>query len=78
LRDGDYDRGAGKITKLAVTTLRTCQGCPVARECLIYAVTTNTRHGIWGGMTPAARRQWARAHGWRKPADVPADLRLVV
>lgn len=29
--------------------------CPVRAACLVYAVTTGQRHGIWGGMPARAR-----------------------
>lgn len=39
-----------------------CAICPVADECLSYAVETNQTEGIWGGHTPkerrAIRRRW--------------------
>ncbi|MXZ67494.1 MAG: WhiB family transcriptional regulator [Acidimicrobiia bacterium] len=34
-----------------------CDGCPVATECLSYAVGTNQTEGIWGGTTPGERRR---------------------
>ena len=44
-----------------------CAGCPVAQECLEWAVRMGESAGIWGGTTPeerrglrAGRRQWAR------------------
>ncbi|MST34225.1 WhiB family transcriptional regulator [Acidimicrobiaceae bacterium USS-CC1] len=42
-----------------------CSDCPVAQECLIFAVTTNQEYGIWGGLDEEerreVRRQWRRA-----------------
>jgi WhiB family transcriptional regulator, redox-sensing transcriptional regulator len=43
-----------------------CYGCPVREECLIYAIVTGQRYGIWGGMTPRERAldkrcRWLRA-----------------
>lgn len=35
---------------------RVCQGCVVADDCLKYAVVTNQRFGIWGGLTEDERR----------------------
>jgi hypothetical protein len=32
-----------------------CRRCPVARECLAYAIRTNEPWGIWGGLTPDER-----------------------
>ena len=45
---------------------RLCRRCPVRRACLAFALRTegdegsSTRHGIWGGLTPAARARIAR------------------
>ncbi|MDA8061824.1 MAG: WhiB family transcriptional regulator [Actinomycetota bacterium] len=42
-----------------------CGECPVAQECLIFAVTTNQEYGVWGGLDEEerreVRRQWRRA-----------------
>ncbi|WP_344450998.1 WhiB family transcriptional regulator [Actinocorallia aurantiaca] len=41
-----------------------CEGCPVALECLEYALRTNPDHGVWAGYTPrglAALRAQVRA-----------------
>lgn len=39
-----------------------CSTCPVADECLTWAIETNQSEGIWGGHTPkerrALRRRW--------------------
>ena len=35
---------------------RVCRVCPVAAECLEWALTNDERYGMWGGMTPAERR----------------------
>ncbi|WP_232793869.1 MULTISPECIES: WhiB family transcriptional regulator [Pseudofrankia] len=32
-----------------------CAGCPVRVLCLLSAMVTGDRHGIWGGTTPAER-----------------------
>lgn len=37
-----------------------CQGCPVRRECLAYAIRWKIKDGIWGGMGPKGRRKYAR------------------
>lgn len=34
-----------------------CGGCPVRFDCLIDAVTSDTKHGIRGGATPDERRR---------------------
>lgn len=37
-----------------------CATCPVAGECLTWAIETNQTMGIWGGHTPTERRSIRR------------------
>lgn len=37
-----------------------CATCPVAGECLTWAIETNQTEGIWGGHTPTERRSIRR------------------
>jgi WhiB family redox-sensing transcriptional regulator len=37
-----------------------CATCPVADECLSWAIETNQSEGIWGGHTPKERRKLRR------------------
>ena len=37
-----------------------CATCPVADECLSWAVESNQSEGIWGGHTPKERRRIRR------------------
>ncbi|MDA8314108.1 MAG: WhiB family transcriptional regulator [Actinomycetota bacterium] len=37
-----------------------CATCPVARECLEYALAHHERFGIWGGKTERERRRIRR------------------
>jgi WhiB family transcriptional regulator, redox-sensing transcriptional regulator len=37
-----------------------CASCPVRRECLAWAVETNSRHGMFGGLNPLERRHLRR------------------
>jgi WhiB family redox-sensing transcriptional regulator len=37
-----------------------CLGCPVANDCLEYAITSNQTQGIWGGLTGAGRLAYAQ------------------
>lgn len=39
-----------------------CATCPVADECLTWAIKSNQPEGIWGGHTPKERRSLRR--GW--------------
>lgn len=48
------DRGAVTAAKAL------CAGCPVAGECLTWAIETNQDDGIWGGHTPGERRSVRR------------------
>ena len=36
---------------------RVCAGCVVRAECLAYALATNQRFGIWGGLSERQRRR---------------------
>jgi WhiB family redox-sensing transcriptional regulator len=52
-----------------------CAVCPVAQECLMFAVTTNQEYGVWGGLDEEERREvrrkWRRAS--RKVQRQPAS-----
>lgn len=41
-----------------------CASCPVANECLAYAIDTDQPFGIWGGFTAKERRRIRRE--WMK------------
>jgi WhiB family redox-sensing transcriptional regulator len=34
-----------------------CDGCPVRKECLEYALNEQINHGLWAGTTPAQRQR---------------------
>ncbi|WP_231839643.1 MULTISPECIES: WhiB family transcriptional regulator [Blastococcus] len=36
---------------------RVCAGCPVRAECLEYALASDERFGIWGGLSERERRR---------------------
>ncbi len=38
-----------------------CAGCPVASQCLEYALTNQIEHGVWGGCSERERRRLLRA-----------------
>lgn len=48
-----------------------CETCPVAQECLIFAVTTNQEYGVWGGLDEEERREVRRQ--WRRASRRPAQ-----
>jgi WhiB family redox-sensing transcriptional regulator len=39
---------------------RICRGCPVRAPCLKYALDTNQKDGIWGGLSVNERRKLKR------------------
>jgi WhiB family redox-sensing transcriptional regulator len=40
--------------------VRVCEGCPVRAPCLKYALDTNQKDGIWGGLSVNERRRLKR------------------
>lgn len=38
-----------------------CNQCAVVSDCLEYAVSIRERHGVWGGLSEAERRQLIKA-----------------
>ena len=41
-----------------------CRTCSVRRDCLVFALATNTQDGVFGGYTSEQRRPWLLAlHG---------------
>lgn len=42
---------------LVQTAVGICADCPVADQCLRYALVNDERHGVWGGKTADARRR---------------------
>jgi len=40
-----------------------CRRCPVADRCRDWAISSGERHGVWGGMTPRERNDYANATG---------------
>jgi len=82
----------GVAVEESAAALAVCRGCPVAADCLEYALATNQRCGIWGGATEDDRRQLRRTwlarqqamlvHPSRPPEgasnDAPTERRLAV
>lgn len=53
--------GQGARSAVAVADAKAiCAGCPVAGECLDYAIATDQRFGVWGGLTTHERRPGRR------------------
>ncbi|NNM44593.1 WhiB family transcriptional regulator [Knoellia koreensis] len=47
-------------SSLEAEAVAVCRSCPVARECLAYALAAGERDGVWGGFTNAERRGLAQ------------------
>jgi WhiB family redox-sensing transcriptional regulator len=50
----------------AVAAVGICHTCPVEAQCLDWARQTGQAHGIWGGLTPAERRELQHTGGTRR------------
>ena len=46
---------------------RLCGRCPVKAACLDYAVTNGETDGVWGGLTPDERDEYARENRELQP-----------
>lgn len=47
-----------------------CAGCPVAKQCLQYALEGNLDSGVYGGLSEAERKQMRKASA-RSRAGIP-------
>lgn len=47
--------------------------CPIREQCLMFALTNNEKHGVWGGMDELGRRglrkKWPLTGGRKTPRD---------
>lgn len=59
-RDANPDLFFSSDDRSAREAIRICRGCPVASECLAWALDTRVRYGIWGGLTERQRRRVIR------------------
>jgi WhiB family redox-sensing transcriptional regulator len=73
---------SGRGQEQAAEAKAGCAGCEVRRECLAFAVRTEERHGIWGGMTEQERYPAGQAGGPKRgatPSGAPdAEIRIGV
>jgi WhiB family transcriptional regulator, redox-sensing transcriptional regulator len=51
---------SGPAERQIARAKRICAGCPVRRECLEFALSSNQIHGIWGGTTADDRQRERR------------------
>lgn len=49
------DEGAKPRERRIRAAKAVCAACPVRRECLLFALATPERYGIWGGFTARER-----------------------
>jgi WhiB family redox-sensing transcriptional regulator len=54
----------GKAIQQVAEAKEICARCLVRRECLMFALLTRQRHGVWGGMNEEERYQLARPAPW--------------
>ncbi len=73
----DGEREAGKAVREEAAKA-VCDRCPVRARCLTYALSTNERSGIWGGLSEDERasiRRQDQRHALkaaRQPQESPA------
>ena len=51
-----------------------CGACPVTEECLAYALERYENEGVWGGKTPAERRELLPRRGPGRPRKHPLHV----
>ena len=51
-----------------------CQTCPVQFDCLMTALETGERHGVWGGMSWNERRRLLKTQGLPIPPPPPTPV----
>jgi len=62
-----FPRDDGAVAYSAVKVV--CDSCPVAQECLDWALTTDSRDGMFGGYTPLRRKQHQNAASNRQQLE---------
>ena len=67
----DRSRGGQSRVRDRREAARLCEGCPVIRECLEYAVATRQSYGVWGGVSERDRAVLMRA-AFRGPSQISA------
>jgi WhiB family transcriptional regulator, redox-sensing transcriptional regulator len=50
------ERGSSRESRDAAAK-QVCAGCPVAMECLKYALATREPYGVWGGLSESERAE---------------------
>ena len=57
---------SGPASEQAEHAKEVCHSCPVERECLEWALTTNRTSGVWGGTDEDERRRLRRRSDRRR------------
>lgn len=52
---------------------RVCERCPVARQCLTYALRTGQTSGVWGGKDEGELAKLRRRRAARRSAGLETD-----
>lgn len=73
---GDTAPRGGAALRQENAAKQVCAACPVARECLTWALDTGQRYGIWGAATEQERDAMLRGGGRssRRSADVEPSI----
>ncbi len=53
-----------------IAAQKICATCPVAEQCLRYALEENIEHGVWGGKSERERRRLKRGRRLNQPVSV--------
>lgn len=61
-RDTDTDWFFAADEYAQMRSARWCRQCPVQAECLQYALETDSRFGVWGGLTEQQRKPMHNEH----------------
>ncbi|MBT0568597.1 WhiB family transcriptional regulator [Williamsia sp. CHRR-6] len=67
-RQVDPDLWFPEVGERDTAAKRICADCPVTGECLDWALATDERFGIWGGLSPVERRRLTH-HDTRRRAS---------
>jgi hypothetical protein len=65
------DGTTGRWARVVAEAKAICRRCPVAEQCLAWALDTRQMHGIYGGLTEDERWNLLRQQGARRPTRKP-------
>jgi WhiB family redox-sensing transcriptional regulator len=54
----------GRMAHKAAQAKAVCAECPVRTECLEFALESDSRHGVWGGLDEYERQALRRRRPW--------------